>query len=223
MERPANKTRLLGPYGPEDDARTDATRIAEIQTKAWAAWLSERDVSQALIEESLWSDIHNDAQMDAREENLRQAFERNEHGSAILYIGAFSEAGDMVGFAKFLINHDSEGLFIFLEEIDVLPGFQGQEAGDPADHMLAKKMIYSMLAQVRDENAILGLRVLVKNERARALYESLALEVVDESEMFNFVDADDRVIRQEPYLMMKGPAITAKSKLRQKLFGAAGG
>lgn len=226
MDRPGHTIRLMGPYAPEDDARTKATRMAEIQTAAWEHWLSGRGVSREIIESSVWSDVESGQHMDAREARLREAFGRNDQGEAVLYFGAFAASGDMVGFAKFLISTEevqAEAAEAFeqrpvflLAEIDVLPEYQGRKAADPADHLLAKKMIYSAIAAVRHPKAILRLGVLEHNTRARTLYQGLGLTDTGFSS-FDFEDNENRVVNSEIYISMEGSLHEAREILREQL------
>lgn len=225
MERETHHTvRLLGPYGRDDDAQTEATHMAKIQTQAWAHWLESLGVSREVIESSLWSDVSQNDHMQAREARLREAFGRTNQNEMVLYFGAYATSGDMVGFAKFLISSEphpetqlSRMLFL-LAEIDVLPEYQGSEQRHRDDQLLAKKMMYSAIAQVSDPNAILRLKVLQSNERAIALYQSLGLRECHVGE-FDFEDDSGTVVHQEPHITMEGSVHEAREILYQKIMG----
>ncbi len=189
--------------------------MADIQTEAWAAWLAEYGVDAETIKANLASDSDNSEHLDAREERLRQAFQRNSDNEAVLYVGGFASGGDMVGFAKFLLSQGDVGLDILLAEIDVLPEYQGKDVANPADRNMAKRMIYSVLAQITHPQTTLRLKVLAGNVRARALYEKLGMEVVDDSSGFAFEGGEERVIHEQPHLIMQGSAVVARNRLRE--------
>jgi len=208
-------TRVLGPY--ESDARIDAANMAGIQTDAWAGWLAEHGLSREVVQATLESDSQNQQHIDNREERLSQSLRRNSSNEAVLYMGSFATSGDMVGFAKFLLHREEDRLVIMLAEMDVLPEYQGKQSFDPTNHNMAKKMIYSALAQVRGRDALLRLSVLASNARARALYEHLGLQVIDSSESFEFEDQTGAVVHSEPHLVMEGSAVMARDLLRVEL------
>lgn len=203
--------RVLGPYGPDDEARQDAARMAEIQTAAWHAWLQEHGVSDRDIISTLDSE-----DLNTRELRVRQSLARDGE-DAILYLGAYSTQDHMVGFAKFLISAEEERLQFYLAEIDVMPDYQGHQAEDPDDQNLARKMLYAAIAHVRDPNATILLGVLGRNSRARRLYERLGLQVIDDTDTFSFVDAVGTVTAADEYLTMEGSLQTAKRILAEDL------
>lgn len=208
--------RVLGPYGAEADARADAMRMADIQTQAWHAWLGERGVSRQDIISTLDSDSSNEDDIDEREFRVRQSLTRNGE-DAILYMGAYSTQEQMVGFAKFMVSVEEEKLLMHLAEIDVQPEYQGRQAEHPDDQNLARKLIYSAIAHVRDPQAILRLGVLGSNARARRLYEHLGLNVIDDTGVFKFYEFHGFVSSEDPYLTMEGSLQVAKHILAEDL------
>jgi ribosomal protein S18 acetylase RimI-like enzyme len=210
--------RVLGPYGPEDNARADAKRMAEIQTIAWHNWLREHGVAEADIMATLVSDANSDADVDARESRVRQAFARNDLGEAVLYLGAYATTDEMVGFVKFLISEENSHLVMYLAEADVLPDYQGRQAERPDDQNLARKMIYAAIAQVRDPEAVLSLSVLGSNARARRLYEHLGLQIAEDlEEVFEITNPDGTVVLEDAHVTMEGSLQAAKRILEQDL------
>lgn len=185
--------------------------MANIQTEAWHAWLSERGVSREDIITTLDAD-----EIAARELRLRQSLTQVEE-DAVLYLGAYSTEGPMVGFAKFFVTAEEESLVMHLAEIDVLPDYQGKKASHPDDQNLARKLIYAAIAHVRDPEAVLRLEVLGDNTRARRLYEHLGLHVVNEDDTFSFNDAVGNVTAEVPYVHMRGSLQDAKRILTEDL------
>lgn len=207
----------MGRFSPEDDTRAVAIRTAEIQTQAWRGWLEAKGVNQDVIESTLWSDVTNESHIAARETRLREAFGRTDQNEAVLYFGAFAANGEMVGFSKFMLFEEENRLVMLLAEIDVMPDYQGKKAEDPADHDLAKKMIYSAVANIQRDTTLLILEVLEGNARARALYERLGFTYGDSSGNFPFEDADERLVHVEPHLQMEANAVTVRNNLRAEL------
>ena len=217
--------RLFGPYGPEDQARLDAAKLAVIQTRAWTEWLVVQGVTRDIIEATLESDVSNPIHLDAREQRLREAMVQTNRGF-VIYLGAFNTSGHIVGFAKFCMSQEKipekpkqQRLVCELLEIDVYPGYQGRENPDPANHNFARRMMYRALSGIEDPQAIIRLQVLASNTRARRLYEHLGLVAVDETQVFEFENAAGDIVHQEPHLVMQGNAQNVHQILAADLLG----